>query len=275
MGAAILLMVLGALTALVNALLFVRVSSGEDLELGGLQASIESSSVAIALSGAGAALGVLAVVAGVGVLLRRQTWRIVGITVAVIAAGSGLFNIFTLLSVNAAAALPSLLIVIGWIYVVVGLVRGGAAFPRPASPGRIAIATVVTVGLVAAAGIGAAAVGSQTVTATMRDYSVSLDTATASSGPLAFEVTNEGPSVHEFWVYETDLRPEALPVDPALGRISEFGPGFTAVLAGLFNDLAPGSTETIDLSLEAGNYVIVCNVEGHYQRGMHTPFTVS
>ena len=39
--------------------------------------------------------------------------------------------------------------------------------------------------------------------------------------------------------------------------------------------VAPGSTQTVNAQLEPGNYVIICNVPGHYQLGMHAGFTVT
>ncbi len=91
---------------------------------------------------------------------------------------------------------------------------------------------------------------------------------------MTFDVTNEGPSAHEFWLYRTDLPPDGLPVDPALGRVNEFGPGYD-VLVFTFDDIAPGETRTIEQALDAGHYVVICNVPGHYLRGMRAAFTVS
>jgi len=40
-------------------------------------------------------------------------------------------------------------------------------------------------------------------------------------------------------------------------------------------DIAPSTTATLTVDLEAGSYILMCNVNGHYQQGMHAGFTVT
>ena len=40
-------------------------------------------------------------------------------------------------------------------------------------------------------------------------------------------------------------------------------------------DIAPGDTPELELSLDAGHYVLICNLPGHYTQGMHSEFEVS
>ena len=41
-------------------------------------------------------------------------------------------------------------------------------------------------------------------------------------------------------------------------------------------DLEPGDTRTFTIkNMTAGNYAIVCNLAGHYGKGMRAPFTVT
>jgi uncharacterized cupredoxin-like copper-binding protein len=37
----------------------------------------------------------------------------------------------------------------------------------------------------------------------------------------------------------------------------------------------PGKEKVLELSLPAGNYLLVCNIPGHYAAGMVTPFVVT
>jgi len=53
---------------------------------------------------------------------------------------------------------------------------------------------------------------SNTVGATLKDFSIALDPTTLGSGEITFNITNEGPSTHEFVVVRSDLAPDALPV---------------------------------------------------------------
>ena len=112
--------------------------------------------------------------------------------------------------------------------------------------------------------------GGNTVDATVKDFAIGLDPSTGSAGDVTFNVTNAGPSVHEFVVFETDLAPDALPVED--GTVPEDSSELTAVDE--LEDLEPGSTTPLDVTLEAGSYVVICNIPGHYEQGMHTGFTV-
>jgi uncharacterized cupredoxin-like copper-binding protein len=40
-------------------------------------------------------------------------------------------------------------------------------------------------------------------------------------------------------------------------------------------DIASGSDTTLSVDLQPGHYVIICNITGHYEAGMHTELTVS
>jgi len=110
-----------------------------------------------------------------------------------------------------------------------------------------------------------------TVGVTMADFSIDLANATTTSGEISFDVKNDGPSVHEFVVLQTDLAPDALPVTDE--QAAEEGDGI--VHEGEVEDIASGQTQTLALRLDPGNYVLVCNLTGHYELGMRTGFTVT
>ena len=110
------------------------------------------------------------------------------------------------------------------------------------------------------------------VNVTEKDFAIGLDESTASSGPVDFEITNEGPSVHEFVVFQTDLAPDALPLNKD-GDVDEEGKGVKHIDE--VEDIAAGSTESLNVSLTTGNYVVICNLPGHYKLGMHAPLTVA
>ncbi|MEX2459549.1 MAG: hypothetical protein WD770_11270 [Actinomycetota bacterium] len=148
---------------------------------------------------------------------------------------------------------------------------------QPVRLRTVALAAALVVGVVTAGIVAYVVAGPRltTVATTVRDFSITLAPANAAAGEVTFDVTNQGPSAHQFWVYETDLAPEALPADPTgLGRVNEFGPGYNALLF-TFDDIASGERRSFELDLDAGRYVIICNIPGHYVRGMHAAFTVS
>ena len=114
--------------------------------------------------------------------------------------------------------------------------------------------------------------GAGTVEVTEKDFSVATNPTSASAGAITFDVHNEGPSVHEFVVFETDLAPDALPTN-ADGTVNEEGEGVTHIDE--IEDIPVGEEQDLEVDLEAGNYVLICNLPGHYKSGMHTGFTVS
>jgi len=142
----------------------------------------------------------------------------------------------------------------------------------------LAVSMVVGLALVAAScggdddgGDGAATDG--TVSATLADYSITLDQSSAPAGDVTFEVTNEAEQIHEFVVLQTDLAADALPTDDA-GDVNEAGdPGI--VLVNEIEDIEGGATPTLAVTLEAGSYVLICNLPGHYGQGMFAAFSVA
>jgi hypothetical protein len=110
------------------------------------------------------------------------------------------------------------------------------------------------------------------VNSTEKDFSIALDPSTTGSGPVSFQITNEGPSTHEFVLFKTNLAPDALPVNED-GTVDEEGKGLK--LVDEVEDIAAGSSQSLEVSLDAASYVVVCNLPGHYKLGMHAPFTVS
>ena len=110
------------------------------------------------------------------------------------------------------------------------------------------------------------------VAATLDDFSIALDATGAPAGTVTFDVTNEGGQAHELVVVDTDLAEGELPIDDA-GDVDE-GAGSDLVLVGELEDLAPGATRSLTVTLPEGSYVLICNLPGHYEHGMHASFTV-
>jgi uncharacterized cupredoxin-like copper-binding protein len=130
----------------------------------------------------------------------------------------------------------------------------------------------------AVASIGAAGCGDDsgsnaagTVDVTLSDFEMELSDSSAPAGEVTFEVENKGPSVHEFVVFNTDLEPHELPTDEN-GDVAE-GDDFAPVDE--IEDIEKGATPKLTVDLDAGSYVLICNVAGHYRQGMRTSFTVT
>lgn len=121
--------------------------------------------------------------------------------------------------------------------------------------------------------------GATTVAVALQEWAVVPASASAPAGEITFEVTNDGPDdVHEFVVLRTDLDAADLPVDEA-GAVTEAGEGIEVVDE--IEDIPVGETQDLTVTLDAGNYILLCNIyeatedEAHYAIGMRTAFTVT
>jgi uncharacterized cupredoxin-like copper-binding protein len=99
-------------------------------------------------------------------------------------------------------------------------------------------------------------------------FVIDIASATAEAGAIAFEVTNTGQLLHEFMVVRTDLAEDALPID-----VVQVDEAQLEIVASTL-ELPPGQSQLLLTDLEAGHYVLICNIPGHYNAGMHRTFTV-
>ena len=118
-----------------------------------------------------------------------------------------------------------------------------------------------------------------TVEVTLQEWAVRPAPVTASAGEVTFAVTNDGPAdIHEFVIFRSDLDPASLPVDEH-GAVDEAGEGLE--LIDEIEDIAIGDSAEVTVDLEAGSYVLICNIysededEAHYTMGMRTAFSVT
>lgn len=120
--------------------------------------------------------------------------------------------------------------------------------------------------------------GGETVEVTLQEFSIGTEPTSAGAGDVTFDVSNEGPDdTHEFVLFKTDLGITELPTDEN-GAVVEDGEGLE--LIDEIEDILVGDSQSLTLDLDAGSYVIVCNIwdedeqEAHYAEGMRTSFTV-
>jgi hypothetical protein len=118
-----------------------------------------------------------------------------------------------------------------------------------------------------------------TVTVTLREFAIIPAVSSTGAGNVTFEATNEGPEDdHELVVIKTDLGPSDLPTNDD-GTVDEDGEGLEVI--GEIEEFAPGESESATFDLEAGNYVLICNIyddaeqEAHFAEGMRTAFEVT
>jgi uncharacterized cupredoxin-like copper-binding protein len=95
---------------------------------------------------------------------------------------------------------------------------------------------------------------------------------TAPAGQINFVIKNVGRMPHELVVFKTDLPIDKLPQKN--GEMDEKGAGVKNVADTGENYLKSGETRTLRANLSPGNYVLVCNLPGHFSAGMKTAFVV-
>ena len=94
--------------------------------------------------------------------------------------------------------------------------------------------------------------------------SMRLNQPSVKAGKVTFEVTNWSRSVlHEMIIVSVDNPSAPLPYDYAQARIPEE----QVKVLGEAGDLQPNTSTTVELTLSAGSYLLICNLPGHYAAG--------
>jgi uncharacterized cupredoxin-like copper-binding protein len=102
--------------------------------------------------------------------------------------------------------------------------------------------------------------------------SMRLDQPSVKAGKVTFEVTNWSRSVlHEMIIVAVDNPSAPLPYDYAQARIPEE----QVKVLGEAGDLQPNTSTTVELTLSAGSYLLICNLPGHYAAGMVAALNVT
>ncbi len=121
-------------------------------------------------------------------------------------------------------------------------------------------------GTVAVAAATATAPTTGPVSVQLTEWKIAPSATAAKAGKVTFDVKNAGAAPHEMIVLKTDKPAGSLGTG---ARISE------KTSVGEVGELQSGKSGSVTLNLTKGNYVLICNIAGHYMAGMHTAFTVS
>lgn len=112
-----------------------------------------------------------------------------------------------------------------------------------------------------------------TVNISLVEYKVKPSATSVKAGKVTFKVKNDGTMAHEFLVIKTDLAEDKLPTQAKdSSRVDEEGEGVETI--GEVPELEPGKSGSVTFDLKPGNYVLLCNVAGHYAAGQHISFKV-
>lgn len=115
--------------------------------------------------------------------------------------------------------------------------------------------------------------GPATLEIKMGDFFFEPKNVTTQAGPTTIKAPNVGKVEHELVVFKSDLDPAKLPTKgPEVDEeeLEEMG----AEEAGEI-EAEPGETESKEFDLTAGKYVMICNIPGHYEKGMYGSLTAT
>ena len=122
--------------------------------------------------------------------------------------------------------------------------------------------------------------GGTEVNVLLSEWIVEPDDSAVDAGEITFVADNQGGETHELVVVRADAIAD-LPTDEN-GAFDEEAFGEDNIL-GEAEDVESGTEQELTLDLEAGNYVLLCNVieeeedgsvESHFAEGMAATFTV-
>lgn len=106
-----------------------------------------------------------------------------------------------------------------------------------------------------------------TVEFTLSDFEIA-GPASAPAGAIRFDVTNDSAQLHELVIVRSDAATDALPIVDALVPEADLD------LIGEIEEFPGGEERSGTFTLDAGRYLLICNIAGHYQLGMVSEFTV-
>jgi uncharacterized cupredoxin-like copper-binding protein len=109
------------------------------------------------------------------------------------------------------------------------------------------------------------------VATTLHDYRIETSVGSVPAGKVTFAIENVGATEHEMVVIQTDVAIADMAVEGH--ETNEEAPGMNPI--GEVEDVQPGESTTLVLTLEPGRYVLLCNLPKHFERGMATEFQVT
>jgi uncharacterized cupredoxin-like copper-binding protein len=104
------------------------------------------------------------------------------------------------------------------------------------------------------------------------EWGIDVSAKNAKTGEVIFAIANFGSIPHEFIVVKTDFELGKIPLG-GNNRFDEEGEGLEVIDE--IKEFDVGASKVLTVDLEAGEYQLLCNIEGHYKNGMYTGFTVS
>ena len=116
------------------------------------------------------------------------------------------------------------------------------------------------------------ALAATTLHVTLTDQmELKLETSSVRAGRVVFDVNDAQSQQHEVIIAKLKDRSQAVAVAPGNDRVDEK----KLRTLGEVSDLDPGTAGKLSINLKPGEYLLFCNMKGHYQAAMLAHLTVT
>jgi uncharacterized cupredoxin-like copper-binding protein len=116
--------------------------------------------------------------------------------------------------------------------------------------------------------------GPQVVNVSMTTYGFKFTPDKIRAGEVKFVVKNDATDLkHEMRLVKTNLAIDKLPMNSDGAQVDESSKDFTSL--GAVEDVEPGKSGEMTVTLESGRYVYFCNTPAHYTLKMRGELTVA
>lgn len=143
---------------------------------------------------------------------------------------------------------------------------------RKVQPAATQLSTTETQAAQSPSTTPANASGGKALQIVMSDDFFTPKDATVNAGSVTISSPNTGQLVHELVLVKTQADPSNLPTTSD-GGVDEAKLESAGQDVGEIADVSPGGTKKGTFKLTPGNYVMFCNVPGHYAAGMYGTIT--
>jgi len=103
---------------------------------------------------------------------------------------------------------------------------------------------------------------------TLKEFAIAIEPNAIIAGQLSLTVRNSGAIPHEVVILKTDTNPRQLPISAGVVDETRYN------VIGAVREVGAGAVKTGTFNLDAGKYVLLCNIAGHPVAGMYTAFVV-
>ncbi|MDZ4278820.1 MAG: sulfocyanin-like copper-binding protein [Dehalococcoidia bacterium] len=103
----------------------------------------------------------------------------------------------------------------------------------------------------------------------LSEWAIEPEADSVAAGAVTFQAENRGDLPHELEIFATDVDPATVPIEEEKAVVE--GEEIGEIEEG---ELPSGGQAEATFDLEAGTYLLICNIAGHYEQRMYAQLTV-